>query len=163
MPMMRCNRMCFLCLLSVIPLVGAEPTDPEPSTLNVTKECAQGSTIYSEVPLHTGVANERTVAIQPIGTLKIPTGYEGGQYADCLQREGVTRDVAKDSYFARREECRQKVRGEVTVTPAGAAVPAIGSNEESRAIDACMRGEEYAQPATKADSGHRIEVDVDHP
>jgi hypothetical protein len=51
----------------------------------------------------------------------------------------------------------------VTVTPAGAAAPAIGSNEESRAIDACMRGEEIAQPAAKADSGHRIEVDVDQP
>jgi hypothetical protein len=161
--MIRCILLCFLCLVSALPAFGAEPTDPQPSTLNVTKECAQGSTIYSEVPLHTGVANERAVAIQPIGTLKIPTGYEGGQYADCLQREGVTRDVAKDPYFARREECRQKVRGQVTVTPAGAAAPAIGSNEESRAIDACMRGEEIAQPAAKADSGHRIEVDVDQP
>lgn len=161
--MMRCSLLCMACALAVLPCVAAEENDPPPSTLNVTKECAQGSTIYSEVPLHTGVANERAVAIQPIGTLKIPTGYEGGQYADCLQREGVTRDVAEDPYFARREECRQKVRGEVTVTPAGDAAPAIGSNEESRAIDACMRGEEYAQPATKADTGHRIEVDVDQP
>jgi hypothetical protein len=161
--MMRCSLLCFLCMLGASLVVAAEEKDPPPSTLNVTRECAQGSTIYSEVPLHTGVANERAVAIQPIGTLKIPTGYEGGQYADCLQREGVTRDVAKDPYFARREECRQKVRGQVTVTPAGTGAPAIGSNEESRAIDACMRGEEIAQPAAKADAEHRIEVEVDKP
>ncbi len=161
--MMRRSLPCVLCMLAGLPFVAAEETDPAPSSLDVTKECAQRSTVYSEVPLHTGVANERAVAIQPIGTLRIPTGYEGGQYADCLQREGVTRDIAKDPFFARREECRRKVRGQVTVTPAGTGAPAIGSAEESRAMDACMRGEEIAQPTARAASEHRIEVEVDKP
>jgi hypothetical protein len=151
------------CVMPAI-LAGIWPGAPSAAgeALDTTGDCAAGATIYSEVPLHTGVANERVVAVQPIGSLKFPTGYEEAQYADCLRREGVTRDVKEDPYFARLEECRASARREVSVTEE-AAPAAIGSATEA-AVDACMRGVEPARAsAAPARKDNRIEVDVDTP
>lgn len=157
-------RICLrlLVVLSSLCVVCAKAAE-ETTPLDSTADCAAGSTIYSEVPLHTGVANERVVAVQPIGSLKFPTGYEGGQYADCLQREGVTRDVKKDPYFARLEECRARARHQVSVTEEGASHATIGTASDA-AVEACMRGAPSpAKPAARQPDDNRIEVDVDTP
>ena len=159
---MRRVRSVFALLLFSAVTYGAEQDAPSPKDATLaTHECASGATVYSEVPLHTGVANERVVAVQPIGTLKFPTGYEGGQYADCLKREGVTRDVAKDPYFERLQACRAKARGEISVTEEHAAGSTIG-NADDAAVTACMRGESESVPKSKAES-RTIRVDVDQP
>lgn len=156
-------RVILLLMLLVVESHAAGQVDENPSKLTATADCAAGSTIYSEVPLHTGVANERVVAVQPIGSLKFPTGYEGGQYADCLQREGVTRDVNKDPYFARLEECRAEARHQVSVTEEGASHATIGTASNA-AVEACMRGAPSpAKPAAQQPDDNRIEVDVDTP
>ncbi|MFO1436116.1 MAG: hypothetical protein U1F34_07130 [Gammaproteobacteria bacterium] len=151
-----------LLLISAVVYGADHDTPPAKDATVATHECASGATIYSEVPLHTGVANERVVAVQPIGTLKFPTGYEGGQYADCLKREGVTRDVAKDPYFERLEACRAKARGGISVTEEEAASSAIGKTDDA-AVAACMRGEPASPTPKPANETRKIRVDVDQP
>lgn len=154
---MTTRRFAFVILTIAWPFAPTEAG----SVLDTTSNCAAGATIYSEVPLHTGVANERVVAVQPIGSLKFPTGYEDGQYADCLKREGVTRDVKDDPYFARLDECRAKARHDISVTEEGTARSSIGSGTDA-AVDACMRGNEPPRAsAPPAGRDNRIEVEVE--